>query len=53
MGLIQEPAERKMRIPVPIGQAEQAVVWKRKQFLSCAVRKANLLVFIHKQIPLK
>lgn len=28
MGLVQEPAEGKMRIAVPIGKAEYAVVWK-------------------------
>ena len=53
MGLVQEQAEGKMRIAVPTGTSEYAVDWKRKQFLSCAVRKANLLVLIHKQIPLK
>ena len=53
MGLIQTPAKRKMPVSIPIVQTEKAIIRNRKQRLSRAVRKANLLCFIHTKIPLK
>lgn len=53
MGLIQTAAKKKMRISVPIRQAQKAVIRNRKERCSHAVRKAYPLCVIHPKILLK